>query len=512
MPQLRWFITVMLAVGSLIAGLLLATYFELPPVTPASSIFAVSPPNAANPAPELATAASPSAGDGSQARLKSPNDLKLATQAFSQVAGKVIPAVVSLVTTKLMPASGASSRGDDSRGLRFYSPRTFRQQGSGSGIILTPDGYILTNVHVIERAVKILVTLHDNRSFPGKIIGMDPLTEVAVVKIEARGLPTAILGDSNQLAIGQWVLAVGNPLNLRSTVTAGIISAAGRDINIIQGDYGVENFIQTDAAINPGNSGGALVNLAGEVIGVNTAIATETGYAMGLGFAIPMNLARKIAMDLMRYGKVARGYLGIALQEITELHARALKLGAPHGVMVDDVYKGSPAQAGGLLPMDVILAIDGKPVQRMNQVQALVAAKGPGTAINLRLFRNEKELEKRLLLGELSDNAPAASSSNQPVRSRFKDLGIEVEGVTEADAAALSYTGLGGVLVVRVEKFSPAEESGLRADDIIVTVDRKAVRGKDDFALQMQKLKSGAVLILAVSRRGGQYHIFIEVP
>jgi serine protease Do len=299
---------------------------------------------------------------------------------------------------------------------------------------------------------------------------------------------------------------------LRSTVTAGIISAAGRDINIIQGDYGVENFIQTDAAINPGNSGGALVNLAGEVIGVNTAIATETGYAMGLGFAIPMNLARKIATDLMRYGKVARGYLGIALQEITELHARALKLGAPRGVMVDDVYNGSPAQAGGLLPMDVILAIDGKPVQRMNQVQAMIAARSPGTAINLRLFRHEKEMDKRMTLGELPDNSPAASGSNSPLRSRFKNLGIEVENVTEADAAALSYTGLGGVLVVRVEKFSPAEESGLRAEDIVVAVDRKTVRSKDDFAFQIQKPKSGAVVILTVSRHGGQYHFFAEVP
>jgi serine protease Do len=341
---------------------------------------------------------------------------------------------------------------------------------------------------------------------------MDPLTEVAVVKIEARGLPAAVLGDSNQLVIGQWVLAVGNPLNLRSTVTAGIISAAGRDINIIQGDYGVENFVQTDAAINPGNSGGALANLAGEVIGVNTAIATETGYAMGLGFAIPINLARKIAADLMRYGKVARGYLGIALQEVTEVHARALKLGAVRGVMVDDVYKSSPAEKGGLLPLDVILAIDGKPMERINQVQAMIAAKSPGTAINLRLFRNGKEMDKRLVLGEFPDHSSALPSQNQPIRPRFKNLGIEAENMMDADAAALAYSGFGGVLVVRVEKFSPAEESGLRADDILTAVDRKTIRSKDDFAVQMQNLKSGAVVIFTVFRRGGQYHFFSEVP
>jgi serine protease Do len=503
MPRSRWIISGALAAASLIAGLLLATYFDLPLNTPAASIFSASHPA---PVPELKLAPPVSID-------KPPNDLKLAAQAFSQVAAKVIPVVVSIATTKLMPASGgASDRGDEGRGFRFYSPRTFRQQGSGSGIILTPDGYILTNVHVIDRAVKIVVTLDDNRAFPGKIVGLDPLTEVAVVKVEARGLPAAVLGDSDQLTIGQWVLAVGNPLNLRSTITAGIISAAGRDINIIRGDYGVENFIQTDAAINPGNSGGALANLAGEVIGVNTAIATETGYSMGLGFAIPINLARKIAADLTRYGKVARGYLGLALQEIGEVHARALKLGAPRGVMVDDVYKDSPAEKGGLLPMDVILAIDGEPVERINQVQAMIAAKNPGAAINLRLFREAKELQKRMTLGELPDQASAVSSQNQVIRPRFKNLGIEAENMTEADAGALAYNGLGGVLVARVEKFSPAEEGGLRADDILVAIDRRAIRSKDDFAFHMQKLKSGAVAIFSVFRRGGQYHFFIEVP
>ncbi len=503
MPRSRWIISGVLAVASLIVGLLLATYFNLPPDTPASSNSSTSPPA---PVPALKLAPPVSID-------KPPNDLQLAAQAFSQVAGKVIPVVVSIATTKLMSAqSGASDRGDDGRGFRFYSPRTFRQQGSGSGIILTPDGYILTNVHVIDRAVKIVVTLHDNRSFPAKIVGLDPLTEVAVVKVETGGLPVAVLGDSDQLTIGQWVLAVGNPLNLRSTITAGIVSAAGRDINIIRGDYGVENFIQTDAAINPGNSGGALVNLAGEVIGVNTAIATETGYSMGLGFAIPINLARKVAADLRRYGKVARGYLGIALQEISEVQARALKLGMPRGVMVDDVYKGSPAEKGGLSPLDVILALDGEPVQRINQVQAMIAAKSPGATINLRLFRDGREMQKRIVLGELADQSFIASSQNQTSRPRFKNLGIEVENMGEADAAALGYSGFNGALVVRVEKFSPAEEGGLRTEDIIVAIDRKTVRSRDDFAFQMQKLKSGAVAIITVFRRGGQYHIFIEVP
>jgi serine protease Do len=497
--------------GGLVVGLLLATYRERPSGIPASA----SPQTAV-----LQTAVLKPRFQLAPAQSKKSKDeaLTLAdlSRAFSQVAEKVVPAVVSIATQKILAAPDLnrsderSDRGNffDGRQWRFYPQR---RQGSGSGIILTADGYILTNVHVINDAAKITVTLHDNRAFPGKVAGIDPLTEVAVVKIEARGLPIAVLGNSDELVIGQWVLAVGNPLNLRSTVTAGIISAKGRDIDIIRGDYGVENFIQTDAAINPGNSGGALVNLAGQVIGVNTAITTETGYAMGLGFAIPINLGRKIAGDLIRHGKVSRGYLGIALQEITELHARALKLGAPAGILVDDVYNGSPAQAGGLLPMDVILSIDGIALQRVNQLQALIAGKSPGTAINLRLIRNQQEMEKRVQLGELPANYITTASSPF-ARSRFKNLGIEVELISEADAVALDYHGDGGVLVTRVEKFSPADESGLRLDDIIVAMDRQAVRSKNDFLLNLQKLKSGDVAIFVVTRRGGQYHIFIEAP
>jgi len=515
-PQSRWLVAFLLAAGGLLSGLLVATYFELSPNILAFSLSqsAASQTKLLNPhfklpdpGPEKPT------GDGLTL-----TDLKRASRAFSQVAEKVIPAVVSVATQKIIPASELdraaerTGRGNffDSRSLRFYSPKTYRQQGSGSGIILTPDGYILTNVHVINFAAKITVTLHDNRAFAGKIVGLDPLTEVAVVKIDARDLPAAALGNSDGLIIGQWVLAVGNPLNLRSTVTTGIISAEGRDLNIIQGDYGVENFIQTDAAINPGNSGGALVNLAGRVIGVNTAIATETGYAMGLGFAIPINLARKIAVDLIRHGKVARGYLGIALQEITEVQARALNLEAVRGVLVDDVYQESPAQTGGLLPLDVILSLDGEPVHRGNQLQAWIAAKSPGSAISLRLFRDEKEIEKRIILGELSvvDQMPASRDSKN---RRFKNFGIEIASISAADAAALGYAGE-GVLVVRVEKFSPAEENGLRPDDIIVAIDRKMIRNKEDFAANLQKLKSGEVTIFTVIRRGGNYHIFIETP
>jgi serine protease Do len=509
---------VLFAAAGTVYGLRFAGSFQLPSEVSTASMppEITSPAILPNPHFKLQKRQSQRANDDGLAL----SDLKRASQAFAQVAEKVIPAVVSIATQKIFPAAEPDrseermGRGNffDNRSLRFYQPRAYRQQGSGSGIILTPDGYILTNVHVINFAEKITVTLHDNRAFSGKIVGLDPLTEVAVVKIEARDLTVATLGNSDGLIIGQWVLAVGNPLNLRSTVTAGIISAKGRDLNIIQGDYGVETFIQTDAAINPGNSGGALANLAGQVIGVNTAIATETGYAMGLGFAIPINLARKIAVDLMRYGKVTRGYLGIALQEITDVHARALRLGVPAGVLVDDVYDGSPAQRHGLLPLDVILSLDGKTVQRVNQLQALIAGKTPGAVINLRLIRDGKEIDQRLTLGELPPGQFAANIKNQTGRSRFRNLGIAVESISEADAAVLGYTKETGVLVARVEKFSPAEESGLHADDIIVAMDRKAIRSKEDFFAALPKLKSGEVTIFTVFRRGGNYHIFVDVP
>jgi serine protease Do len=505
------------------AGLLLAAYLKFPPDISASSLPSPGAAETTNLDPHFKLLLPSNQSKGSELIPTGVAlaDFKRASIAFSQVAGKVVPVVVSIATHKIIPAADSEraaepiDRGNffDGRSFRFYPPRTLRQQGTGSGIILSPDGYILTNLHVIQNAVKITVTLHDNRAFAGKIVGVDPLTEVAVVKIEARGLPTAVLGNSDGLVIGQWVLAVGNPLNLRSTVTAGIISAEGRDIDIIRGNFSVENFIQTDAAINPGNSGGALVNLDGQVIGVNTAIATETGYAMGLGFAIPINLARKIAVDLIRHGKVARGYLGLALQEVTELQARALKLGAPAGVLVDDVYADSPAEKGGLLPLDVILSIDGIAVQRVNQLQALIAAKIPGVAVNLRLIRREQEMQKKIVLGELpADQLKPSAGAAQLDRSRFKNWGIEVEAINAAEAAALDYKGEGGIFVTRVEKFSPAEESGLRADDIISAIDRKAVRTKNDFYLTLQKFKAGDVAIFTVIRRGGQYHIFIEAP
>lgn len=433
---------------------------------------------------------------------------------FVQTAERVLPSVVAVSCLRVFSAHDLSRYRQAKPRDRSREPEAplqtpeLQQRSAGSGIIISPEGHILTNTHVVDFADKITVTLQDRRTFPAKIVGLDPLSEIAVIKIEAQPLTPAAIGDSRISNIGEWVLAVGNPLELRFTVTAGIISAKGRQINVIQESFGVEHFIQTDAAINPGNSGGGLFNLKGEVIGVITAIATETGYDVGLGFAVPINLAHRIAVDLMRYGKVERGYLGIAMRNVRELEARALGLASPAGVFVDDIYEDSPAQKGGLQPTDVILSIDGIAVSQTNDVQALVASKKPGALVTLRIFRNQRELTQRLVLGEL----PLASEPPLPPAARvpFKDLGISVANLTEADLLTLR-RGRSGVKVTAVERFSPAEEAGLLANDIILALNRLPVRRREDFSRLLHNLKAGEAVILAVMREEALYHLFLEV-
>lgn len=434
--------------------------------------------------------------------------------AFVQTAERILPSVVAVSCLRVFSARDLSRYRQTEPRDRAREPGAplqapdMQQRSAGSGIIISPEGYILTNTHVVDFADKITVTLNDRRTFPAKIIGLDPLSEIAVIKIEAPHLTPAAIGNSQTSNIGEWVLAVGNPLELRFTVTAGIISAKGRQINVIQESFGVEHFIQTDAAINPGNSGGGLFNLKGEVIGVITAIATETGYDVGLGFAVPINLAHRIAVDLMRYGKVERGYLGVAMRNVRELEARALGLDSPAGVFVDDIYEDSPAHKGGLQPMDVILSIDGIAVSQTNDVQALVASKKPGALMTLRVFRNHHELTQRLLLGELPSTPKQSLPSAAP--APLKDLGISVVNLTAADLLMLK-KARSGVKVTAVERFSPAEEAGLLPNDIILALNRQPVLGQEDFSRRLRNLKIGDAVILAVAREEGLYHLFLEV-
>ncbi|MDW7680568.1 MAG: trypsin-like peptidase domain-containing protein, partial [bacterium] len=351
---------------------------------------------------------------------------------FSQVAARIIPTVVSIYCTKTISSSQLWERNIldnelwEFLGEKYFNisaPREFIQKGSGSGIIVSNNGFMLTNLHVVENAETIDVKLSDNRSFRARLVGADPLTELAVIKIEETQLPAAKLGNSDSVRIGDWVLAVGNPLELNSTVTAGIVSAIGREIKIIDDNFGVENFIQTDATINPGSSGGALVNLKGEVIGVNTAIATQSGFSQGYGFAIPINLARQIMKDLIGQGHVIRSYLGISMQDVDEKISRALGMEYPRGVFVDHVQEGSPAWFCGLKEKDILIKVDQIDVNKGNIIQSLIAQKKPGEQVLLTVIRKNRSFDVKVILGQR--NGAKYSQSVNKAQQNFQNLGLQ---------------------------------------------------------------------------------------
>ncbi|MYF18284.1 MAG: PDZ domain-containing protein, partial [Gemmatimonadetes bacterium] len=355
--------------------------------------------------------------------------IKAYNTAFKAIAKEVTPSVVTINVT--LSAEDRPRR----RGFPFpfeFEERPNRRpdrrpqplpdpQTTGSGIVITADGYILTNHHVAGDAEKLTVTFSDNREYDAELVGSDPRTDIAVIKIDATGLKPATIGKSDDIEIGEWVLAVGAPLNLKSTVTAGIVSAVGRDINIINDPRGlsIEDFIQTDAAINPGNSGGALVNLNGEVIGVNTAIATSNRSFIGYGFAVPIDLAKKVMDDIVAHGKVKRGYIGINLGSVDAGTAEAFGLDRPKGVLINAVLPNTPAAKANLKEGDIILSVDGRPVNRPNHLQSLVARKHPGDTVTLAIRRNTENLTVRVSLGEhlpediaSADDAPEKEREN----------------------------------------------------------------------------------------------------
>lgn len=437
---------------------------------------------------------------------------------FAPIVKAALPAVVNISTSKVVRTQDVPFAPflDDPFFRRFFEdlwrdvPRERRESSLGSGVIVSPDGYILTNNHVIEGASDIKVYLSDKREFKGRVVGTDPRTDIAVLKIDEKNLPTLVLGDSSKLQVGEFVLAIGNPFGVGETVTMGIVSATGRGIGLIEGGEGYEDFIQTDAAINPGNSGGALINARGELIGINTAILSRGSPGnIGIGFAVPINLARYVMEQILKNGRVIRGYLGVVIQPVTPALAKALGLKEPRGALVAEVSPNSPASKAGISREDVIIEFNGEPVVDSRSFRVRVAQTPPGTTVRLKLLRDGKEREVTVTLGELPAELQRASSGG-PQEEGSPLEGVAVEELTPQMARRLglpAYTR--GVVVVEVNPNSPAAEAGLMSGDVIQEVNRRPINSVADFERAIRQVGRDTVL-LVVNRRGNRLYIAVE--
>ena len=384
---------------------------------------------------------------------------------------------------------------------RMPAPREFQQQGLGSGVVVTSDGYIITNNHVVEGADELNISLPDKRTFKAKVIGTDPKTDVAVIKIDASNLPALPWGDAAQLEVGEMVLAIGNPFGLSQTVTMGIISAIGRaNVGIV--DY--EDFIQTDAAINPGNSGGALVNLKGELIGINTAIFSQSGGYMGIGFAIPSTMAKSVMQSLIKHGKVIRGWLGVSIQDVTPDLAKEFGATENTGALVGDVMEDSPASKAKLERGDIITSYNGVPVRDSNHLRGLVAETPPGTTARLSVLRDKKPLDRTITIGELPKELAKASRDGSG-KGDHALSGLTVENARQSGRSKAS----SGVLVTDIEPESPAERAGLQKGDVIHEINRKPVKDVKDFERLTSQLAPRSAVLLLVKR--GNSTIFLSI-
>ncbi len=412
------------------------------------------------------------------------------------------PSVVNISTTSVMgkgtspsPFGGGQQDPFEEFFKRFFGDlpqREFRQRGLGSGFVLTEDGYIVTNNHVVEKATDIDVILEDGQKYDAKVIGKDPKTDVALLKINPKHkLPAVSLGDSEKLEIGDWVIAVGNPFGLGHTVTVGIVSAKGRSLGL--GAY--DDFIQTDAAINPGNSGGPLFNLQGQVVGVNTAIIAG---GQGIGFAIPIDLAKNIINQLKDTGKVVRGWLGVLVQQITPEIAEGLKLPEPKGALVSDVTPGGPAAKAGIQRQDIITQFNGQAINEMQELPKLVAAMPPGTEVQLTYLRNGKEKTARLKVAEQPEEiAKSGIPGGEEVE---QNLGLVVQEVNPQIQRRLRIEDSEGVIITNVDSRGPAQEAGLRVGDLILEINKKQIRNLDDYRKVIDSIKNGETALLLVKR------------
>jgi Do/DeqQ family serine protease len=437
---------------------------------------------------------------------------------WANVAEKAIPTVVSIYTSKEVTVQDFGSPFDfffnDGR-ARPPRERKVPQKGLGSGVIVSADGYILTNNHVAGDADEINVRLFDKTDHKAKLVGKDPLTDLAVIKIETdEDLPFLKLGDSKKVRLGEPVLAVGNPLGLTSTVTSGIVSALGRNIRIIQSRYGIEDFIQTDAVINPGNSGGPLLNTRGEVIGINSAIQTTTGYYQGYGFAVPSDIAKNVMDEIIKYGRVKRGYIGIEITAVDGVVARGLGLDKPHGVLVNSVVKGMPAEKAGIKEGDVILSVNGEPVNEPNELQAVISSFNPGDRVELTVWRNKEKINLSVTLKEREDVSEPVAGNAVKKNEALAKLGIEVKNLTEKNKEALQTDH--GLWFSNVDPNGQAAKRNLFPNAAILQLNSEDVKNVGDFLDKIGKTRPGDVLVFKIRAMNNNEIfdrlVFVDIP
>jgi serine protease Do len=423
-----------------------------------------------------------------------------AAPSFADLASRVSPAVVNIRAVSVVRTDFPDQLfGEDSpfRGFRAPLPRQpeQRRQGTGSGFVIRKDGLILTNNHVVENAREITVTLTDKQQYKARILGRDPKTDLAVLKIDPKGtLPVAALGDSEALRVGDWVMAIGNPFGLSNTVTTGIVSAKGRVIGA--GPY--DDFIQTDASINPGNSGGPLFDLAGKVVGINTAIFSQSGGNIGIGFAIPVNLVKNLIPELEAKGTVTRGWLGVSVQPMTPELARSFGLEQERGALVADVVADGPAAKAGIQRGDVVVGFNGKQVEHSAALPGLVAAAPVGKAVPLEILRDGKTRSLNVVIARLNE----PSDANAPQQERG-DWGLALQNVPPDQRRQMGLAAKEGVVVTAVEPNSPAQLAGVQAGDVVLQVNRKAVSSVEDVKAEIAKTKADKPLLMLLRHPDG---------
>ncbi|MEO2168941.1 MAG: trypsin-like peptidase domain-containing protein [bacterium] len=455
------------------------------------------------------------------------------SDAFVKVSETVTPAVVRIEARRQRPgASSARSRN------RLFGPddnpgQTPDRVAGGSGFIISDDGYILTNNHVVADANSLTVFLQDRRSFPATVVGRDPFTDVAVIKIDAPNLRKLSFGSSSELRVGEWIVAIGNPgfggtsRPLDYTVTVGIVSAIGRPLQLLQRElaqdeetrnnqgFAIEDFIQTDAVINPGNSGGPMVNLRGQVVGINSAIASRTGFYQGYGFAIPIDLAHRVMEDLVEYGRVRRAWLGVAMRPIDQISAEAYGLPTVTGVELTLITVGGPAQAQGLRLYDVLVEVDEQPIGRVGQLQQTIAMRRPGDRIDVKVYRDGRPLTVEIRLGEAPLQREPVVAVTEPAREERMDdkLGLRIEDMTRQNAAEFGYDDIEGPVITDVQVNGPAARRGLTPGWRVLEINRQVVEDAEDVRRIMSRVGRGDIVTLHLAAPNATRQIVhVKVP